>query len=337
MDKKDILDLKAKLLEIGRIYVPNSFLCAELISRSVAGPSAGRKAIFISFLGTQVRLTLDHGSPLRLKEKNNTLAIFLRNKLIVDNVKIVAPTIHCPNQIYITIESRCIFDCKFCMLPKLKLPSKTEDEIRNMILNCRNKGFRSVAFTSGVTHNGIEIRKCANLVRWVKKNFKVSVGVSIYPQGQDDLDTLYNAGVDEFKLNIEVIDENLFNKVCPGRSQKHIIDNLLYAVKLFGKNAVTTNILLGLGQSDTIIKKGIIFFAKKGIIPILRPLAIIPERKEDLYFVTGGKAARPPKERILKLSFYLKKVLDKYNLNTLKLKTMCHPCKGCEIVPHYEF
>jgi len=123
------------------------------------------------------------------------------------------------------------------------------------------------------------------------------------------------------------VDPVIFKKVCPYLSQEHIVKSLEHAVSVFGRNHVFSNILIGLGESDETVIKGIEMLAGKGVIPILRKVNPHPLRKDDVYVekVSAG--------RLLKLASEERRILEKYGLDVKQAVTGCLPCTGCDVSP----
>ena len=60
---------------------------------------------------------------------------------------------------------------------------------------------------------------------------------------------LHESGVQKVVFNLEAITENGFNKYCPGKSDLgygFFIERLRYAIDIFGKGNVWTNLVFGL-------------------------------------------------------------------------------------------
>jgi hypothetical protein len=142
----------------------------------------------------------------------------------------------------------------------------------------------------------------AGIVRDLK-GFGVPVGVSISPfPGVNQI--LKDAGADEVKYNLECVDPDLFLQVCPGISYQEIMDALQEAVAIFGKNRVFTNIIVGLGESDDLLRRSIDELTEMGVIPVLRAVFPHPLRAGETWM------ERPSAERLLELAHYLKAALE---------------------------
>jgi biotin synthase-related radical SAM superfamily protein len=320
--------IKAELVALGSVNVDESVL--SKISVSAAGPGTGLKSIFFTSGGHRVRLEINKHSPLKLAKEDDDFVIFRGNKELVrgDVEPILA---HCPEQAYITLSERCIYDCKFCSVPKLQGKVKPLEEIVSMVEQAQKTGkLKAIALTSGVEKSPeAEIDRVIDAVKALKK-YNVPIGVSVHPT-RDSSRRLKDAGVVEVKYNVETMDRAIFEQVCTGRkgfSLDFILESLRDAVTVFGKNRVSTNFIIGLGETDDCVRDGVEYLAQMGVIPILRPITLPPLRKGEL------AATRPSAERLLKLARMTHDILEKYGLRVDVAQTMCLPCTGCDITPY---
>jgi len=321
-------EIKAELVAVGSVDVDESLL--SRISTSSAGPGTGLKSIFFTSGGHRVRLDINKDSPLKMKKANADFVILKEGKELVrgDIEPILA---HCPEQAYITLSERCVYDCKFCSVPKLQGKVKTLEDVVTLVEQAQKTGsLKAIALTSGITKSPEdEIARVVEVVKALKK-FSVPIGVSVHPT-KDSSQRLKDAGVVEVKYNVETMDREIFERVCKGRkglSLDFILESLRYAVAVFGMNRVSTNFIIGLGETDECVREGVEYLAKTGVIPVLRPITIQPLRKGEI------EATRPSAERLLKLARMTRKILDKYGLRVDVSQTMCLPCTGCDITPY---
>ena len=319
------LETKALLLSVGTVQVDGP---CEGGRPSTAGPGAGGQSIFFHSAPHIVRLSVVESSPLRLVQsaKGKGAAIFMDGQKKASG-RLVEPLLHCPEQAYITVSERCIYDCKFCAVPKLGGGIKTGQTVLQMVQEADRTGsLRAISLTSGVEVSPLhEAERVAGIVRDLKR-FCVPVGVSISPfPGVNQI--LKDAGADEVKYNLECVDPELFARVCPGFSCQEIMDALREAVAVFGKNRVFTNIIVGLGESDETLRRSIDELTEMGVIPVLRAVYPHPLR--------AGEAAmqRPSAERLLDLARYLKRALDRSGLDGGAALTGCYRCTGCDLTP----
>jgi biotin synthase-related radical SAM superfamily protein len=318
---------KALLVSIGSARIDEALLADTLKTTATAGPGAGGSSFFIRSEDRRVRLTINPASTLSVIAGGNGVLV-LRGDEIVTRGKLEPTLCHCPEQAYITISERCIYDCKFCPVPKLSGDVKDIATILTMVEEANSRGtLKAISLTSGVAESPErEVQRAADVVKVLRARFDLPIGVSVYPT-KTSSEVLATAGADEIKYNIETMDPDIFARVCPGLSLEFILDALERAVHVFGKNTVFSNFIIGLGESDICVRNGVIQLAEKGVIPILRPISASPLRAGEIF------VSRPPAERLLKLARMEKAVLADHGLDSRVAKTMCLPCTGCDITP----
>jgi len=126
------------------------------------------------------------------------------------------------------------------------------------------------------------------------------------------------------KFNLEAATPALFETMCPGLDYDILWRVLDRSVRLFGKNRVFSNVIIGLGESDEEMKACIDKLASRGIIPVLRPLNPVAEMTAT---------PRPSAERIQKIFSLHSQALIAADLDPRKALTMCTNCCGCDLVP----
>jgi biotin synthase-related radical SAM superfamily protein len=319
-------ELKAFLISIGSVSLDPSLI--PRVRGSTAGPGAGTGSVFFRAGEKRVRLSVNNDSPLSIQkaEGKGNVALFYEGKELISGELELAPA-HCPDQAFITLCERCIFDCKYCPVPKLQGHVKSEAEVLSIIDEVLNTGnLKAISLTSGV-ENSVEgeVERVLKLLPSLKK-YNVPIGVSVYPT-KGCSRKFYDAGVSEVKYNVETMDREIFKKVCGDLSLDDILDKLKEAVDVFGKNRVFSNFIIGLGESDASVQEGIETLARIGVIPILRPVNPHPLRVGDCF------TERPSPERLLRLAKIESEILRKYGLNPGLAVTMCLKCTGCDLVP----
>ena len=317
------LETKARLIAVGTVRLEEP---QQEGRASTAGPGAGGQSIFFQSGPHMVRLSVTADSPLRLESRPDGAAI-LQDGQEVACGRLVPPLLHCPGQAYLTVSERCIYDCKFCAVPRLKGGIKSQETVIQMVEEAARTGsMQAISLTSGVEVSPQqEGEKMTAMVRELCR-FGVPIGVSICPYpGVNRL--LHEAGAAEVKYNLECADRELFRQVCPGMSYETIMDALVEAVEIFGKNHVFSNIILGLGESDEVLRRTIDDLTEKGVIPVLRAVYPHPLR--------AGEAVmeRPSTERLLDLARYLREALEKNGLDGAAALTGCYRCTGCDLIP----
>lgn len=319
-------ELKAFLISIGSVSVASSLI--PRARGSTAGPGAGTGSVFFRAGEKRVRLSVNKDSPISIQraEGVGNVVLFYEGKELIRGKLEPAPA-HCPEQAFITLCERCIFDCKYCPVPKLQGHVKSEEEVLSIVDEVLNTGnLKAISLTSGVeTSVEGEVERVLKLLPALKK-YNVPIGVSVYPTAGCSR-KFYEAGVSEVKYNVETMDSEIFKKVCGDLTLDYILDKLKEAVDIFGKNRVFSNFIIGLGESDASVQKGIETLAKMGVIPVLRPVNPHPLRVGDCF------TERPSPERLLRLAKIEAEILQKYELNPGIAMTMCLKCTGCDLVP----
>lgn len=327
MDQGLTAETKALLISIGSADIDPSLLPAEMKTTATAGPGAGGSSFFVRSGTHRVRLSIKKESPLKVVPWRDGVAVQKEGRIIAYG-KLELPLCHCPEQAYITVSERCVFDCKFCPVPILNGRVKTIDEITAMVEAAAARGdLHAISLTSGVAESPEEEAEyMTQIVRHLAGRFDLPIGVSIYPTASSTRD-LHEAGANEIKYNVETMDREIFSRVCPNLSLDVILDALKEAVEVFGKNQVSSNFILGLGESDECVEKGIEVLTGMGVIPNLRPISPHPLRKGQI------PVERPSSYRLIKLARINRAALERHGLDVRLAHTMCLPCTGCDLTP----
>jgi biotin synthase-related radical SAM superfamily protein len=320
--------IKAALLSAGTIDVEESLLPPP--RTSTAGPGMGVQNIFFSSGGLRVRLEVNKDSPFRMVRKNDHVVV-LRDCQEIAEGTIEEVVAHCPDQVYITISERCIYNCQFCSVPLSKGKIKTREEILAIVEKAKRNGrLNVISLTSGIaTSPDDEIDRVVDIVRALAP-YQVPIGVAVHPAAGCSR-RLKEAGVTEVKYSVETMDPEIFDRICRGRkghTLEFIKESLREAVVVFGRSHVSSNIIIGLGETDLCVRQGVEYLAKMGVIAVLRPISISPLRKEAL-----EGAVRPSPERLLELTAMTREILRKHGLSTRESQTMCLACTGCDLTP----
>jgi len=320
------VETKAYLISVGTVKLARPRASGR---DSTAGPGAGGRSIFFCSGGRRVRLSVADSSPLRLEMEGGD-ALIIEDDFVLARGHLEEPLAHCPEQAYITVTERCIYDCKFCAVPKLKGSVKSLKSILNIVEDGRSKGdLKAIALTSGVDRSPAdETAYVAEVVKSLRK-FGVPIGVSVVPSPNSN-EILRRAGAVEIKYNLETVDPDLFRRVCPSLSMEEITAALQEGVQIYGKNHVFSNVIVGLGETDRALKKGIDELSEIGVLPVLRAVYPHPLR------IGETEMTRPSADRLLGLARYARKALDKHGLRGDAALTMCYKCTGCDLTPHID-
>ncbi len=321
-------EIKALLVSIGSANFDESLLKeASKITLPRAGPDTGIESFFIRSGGRRVRLSVDAGSPLKVVGDGSEVVV-IKDGVEIMRGELEPAVAHCPDQAYLTISGRCVHDCKFCPVPKLDGDIKGIQAILERVEEAESTGnLNAISLTSGVAKSpDDEVRRAVEIVKALRARYDVPIGVSVYPT-KTSSEELKAAGATEIKYNVETMDPEIFEKYCPGLSLSFILESLEKAVLIFGRNRVSSNFILGLGENDKCVETGVRTLAEMGVIPILRPISPHPLRSGEI------DAKRPSAERLLRLSKMMLQVLEEHGLRADLAETMCLRCTSCDITP----
>lgn len=324
-------ETKAILVGIGSADIDEQLLKEAIrTTRPSAGPGAGVESFFFKFGNQRVRLAVNRNSPLKVIRCKEVGAVMLTKdgKPIISGC--LEPAIsHCPEQAYLTISGKCVYDCKFCPVPKLPGEVKDLDKILQLVQEGWDTGdLKAISLTSGMESSAEEeVKRAVSIVSALRARYSMPIGVSVYPTDTSS-EELKRSGATEIKYNVETMDPEIFSRVCQGLSLEYIIESLRKAVPIFGRNRVSSNLILGIGESDESVLAGVLRLAEMGVIAILRPISPHPLRIGDI------DAKRPSADRLLMLSREAKRILERHDLRPDLAQTMCLACTGCDITPY---
>lgn len=288
---------------------------------------------------SRVRLVIDDIAPaFTIKytaEKGLMIYENSTGKCLIAGVQIEEAVIHAPDQLFLGLYEYCKIGCKFCPLNSSHGATihYSLDSIYKDIDDSVDKQYSSIGITTSIPYNLSSDDVADEMVFVVGKiRSKVGpnlpIGVSTRIPSEVMMEKLKNAGASEIRLNIEVPNLLLSRKLMPNKAVDEIYQSLASACKIFGRGKVSSNIVLGLGESDRDVIDAIRRLAELGVIATLYPFDPFPtEGKSGLTF------CRPDAERIYRLAIAHKEILDEFKLSTATLETMCPACAASHILP----
>lgn len=178
---------------------------------------------------------------------------------------------------------KCIFSkpalkCKFCTYSSndhwdaCYAVETVEKAFRRIFSEQADYEIAIGAATPNVTDFGAEYY--AEIIKRIKTigDFAVSLEI-IPPRTNNHIDVLCDAGVDSLIMNLEIFDDTLRKKLCPGKSQvskERYYEAWEYALKRLGKNKVSSVLIVGLEDKDSTVR-GCKEMVSRGVIPTLIP------------------------------------------------------------------
>ena len=330
---------KVELILGGGVRLPEGYILPFRVSRSTAGPGAGASSAVFSFNGYRVKKSISYDSgEFILSENGDRLSMTRNGEPFLEEVSIEPVVFHSPEQAFFNLDQRCIYHCAFCVSPLLSKEldkGLSDDDIVKLTKDAmREHKVVSASLTSGVAGSIDEtVDRFVSCVSKLRKEFpELPIGVEPYVSKKEHVKALKEAGATEIKLNIQSPRKEIFEKVCPELDHDNIIEMLLYSVEVFGKGKVTSNMIFGMGETDSELEEMFELFCSKGIIPTVRSLRINSTNRIALGLAIGDQPPVDP-DRIIRLARMQKEKLAEYGLDTRDCRTMCIECGCCDIVP----
>lgn len=337
------LKKKAILALGGGVLLPEGFDPKVRISHSTAGPGAGFGAIGFKFEGFSVKkpISYEKGEFELHQRTDGSLYLTHGGEPFIDSIEIEPIVRHCPRQAFFTLDPRCMYHCAYCSSPLLKEDKHLSTErIMEMIReSTATQEVDCISFTSGVVGSVEEtICRFEDVIKAVKKEYPdMPIGVEPYVSSKEQIERLKKAGAGEIKLNIECCNRELFERICPDLDYDGIFEMLGYAVEIFGKGKVISNIIYGFGESDEELNDTLNRLCSMGVIPGVRALRINSFNRENLTKALGKLPEKTTADRALKIARMQKQAMIDNGMNSMTSKTMCMGCTCCDIVPFVDF
>lgn len=239
-----------------------------------------------------------------------------------------------------TVYSKCVYwrsgqQCKFCGIeawqykPSPPIERKTPEQLGEVVEEAfKEKVVEHVTLTVGTPPSP---DKGAKMLAEVTEGIKCRVNIPVHvqlepPEDTSFLEMLYYAGVDTIGIHIESFDRKVLTEVCPMKSKPEMFFKAWkYAVNIFGDCQVDSFILVGLGESDASILRGVEELAGLGVFPYILPLRpVLGSSLEGAY--------PPSPERMLRIYQHVSDILHAYGLDPSKNKAGCVRCSACSAI-----
>lgn len=341
--EEDLIGKKAELILGGDVRLPEGFVFPFRVSRSTAGPGAGKGSAVFAFGRFRVKKTISYDSgEFELSDEGGRYSLTRGGEPFLAHVELVPVVFHCPEQAFFTLDPRCRFRCAFCTSPLLDrngiVPPTDSDIVGKIREVVKTQKVVAVSLTSGVVGTVDDtVGRFESCIAAVRREFPdMPIGVEPYVTSPAHLRRLRDAGADEMKLNLESPDREIFSKVCPDLDWDGIWSLLGEAVEIFGRGKVTSNIIFGMGETDASMESCMERMCSMGVVPTMRALRTNGMNNPALRAAIGDQ---PPvtKQRILYLAHLQKEILSKHGMSTLDAHTMCLECTCCDLVPFRDF
>ena len=246
-----------------------------------------------------------------------------------------------------TVSQRCVRwrregeRCQFCAIENslasgdtisLKTPEQLAEVAEAAV---RLDGVKHMIMTTGTTNYkdmGVHhLTECTRAIKQVTPDLAIQAQFEP-PENLDDMKLLKEAGVDSVGIHLESFDQEIRERVTPGKAQisiKYYFKAFKYAVDIWGPNQVSTYIIVGLGDSEESIVEGCRKIAEIGVYPFIVPLRPI------IGTPLGNISAPDPllMERIYKK---VAKNNREFGLSFRNSKAGCARCGACSGITAFE-
>lgn len=288
---------------------------------------------------SRVRLVVDDRNPaFSISYIDNEGLLLIDNQTgekLIQGFELEEAVIHAPDQLFLGLYEYCKIGCKFCPLHVAhgEMIHYSLDSIYYDIDMSSDKPYSSIGITTSIPYH-LSSNDVADEMIFVVRKIRekvgsdIPIGVSTRIPSEIAMKQLNNAGASEIRLNIEVPNQMISQKLMPNKSLEEIYNSIAIACKVFGRGKVSSNIVLGLGESDQDVIYAIRRLAEMGAIATLYPF----DPFDNSELIASG-FSRPSAERIYRLAVAHKEILDEYQLDPLSLMTMCPSCAASHVLP----
>ena len=188
-------------------------------------------------------------------------------------------------------EGKCSANCGFC--PQARQSKSRADMLSRVVW----PPFPTVNVVRGIgraVNAGLIKRVCVQalnypevfshiiqLVDAIRSTVKVPISVSCQPLTAAHMEKLAEAGVERIGVALDAATEELFEEIkgrkagSPYSWNKHM-NTLAEAVKIFGKNRVSTHLIVGLGETEMEMTRTIQCCVDMGVYPALFAFTPVP-------------------------------------------------------------
>jgi radical SAM protein (TIGR04043 family) len=243
-----------------------------------------------------------------------------------------------------TVVQKCIYwdtpeQCHFCGIELTRgeqtIPVKTPAQLAEVATAARDLDHAvDVTLTTGSLNRrdrgALYISKCAAAI-------KEACGLPIQVQFEppDDmsvLDEVHRAGVDAVGIHIETFDPEVLARVAAGKAQCGVegyFRTWERAVEVFGRGAVTTYVLLGMGERPELIEEGCRRATEMGVYPFVVPLRPVPG-------TLMADAEPPDADYVAEMYRSVSAMIAEAGLDHTAAKAGCARCQACSGLSAWE-
>jgi radical SAM protein (TIGR04043 family) len=243
-----------------------------------------------------------------------------------------------------TVVQKCIYwgtheQCRFCGIELTRgaqtIPVKTPAQLAEVCTAARDlDGAVDATLTTGSINRrdrgALYISKCAAAI---KEACGLPVQVQFEPP--DDLSVLQHvrdAGVDAVGIHLETFDPEVLAEVAPGKAQCGVegyFRTWERAVEVFGRGAVSTYVILGMGERPGYTEEGCRRAIEMGVYPFVVPLRPVPG-------TLMANVAPPDPDYVAEVYRSVSAMLSEHGLDHEEARAGCARCQACSGLSAWE-
>ncbi|QXE92657.1 MSMEG_0568 family radical SAM protein [Geomonas subterranea] len=230
--------------------------------------------------------------------------------------------------------------CRFCSIGTSleaggTIHTKTPQQLAEAAVAARDlDGVTHVTLTSGTTEPVSDgVRYLGQCAAAVKEASGLPVQIQFEPPEDPAIyDYLKSLGVDDVGIHIESFDPVVRRRCTPGKST---ISEAAYfkafedAVAVFGRNRVSTYVILGLGEDEALTLEQCRKAVEIGVYPFLVPLRPV----DNTYM---AKVKPPDAEYLQRMYLAVAQMLKEKDMSADGCAAGCAKCKACSILQMIE-
>lgn len=230
--------------------------------------------------------------------------------------------------------------CKFCAIGQSleagnTVAMKTPEQLAEVVQAAEKlDGIKHITLTTGtpneIDRGALYLAECVRAIRMVSK---LPIQVQCEPPTDDSLyQFLKEAGADTIGLHVESFDEDVRRKMMPSKSSVTLetyYTAFEKAVAVFGRNQVSTYVILGMGENMEKTLEGCKRAAELGVYPFVVPLR--PLRGTML------EDSPPPSSEYMETMYrHVADILADESLSSSGSSAGCAKCGACSALPSFE-
>ncbi len=229
--------------------------------------------------------------------------------------------------------------CRFCTIEEslhsgATIAAKTPAQLAEVAAAAvRLDGIRQLVLTTGTT-SGTD-RGARHLARCVRAVLAAVPGLPVQVQIEPPADlswlaSLHSAGATSIGIHVESLDDDVRRRWMPGKSSVPLAEYWAAwdeAVRVFGRNRVSTYLLIGLGEDPESLVAGAARLISRGVYPFvvpMRPMVGTLARRDG---ATGPSAAL-----VWEVTRRVAELLRAAGMTGAAQQAGCAACGGCSVL-----